>query len=112
ALLTYHGALRHVTGPSWGLVRRRSDEAGSGRVVLASGVGVLVWGVGGLGRRGFVAGVAGVVRGHEVPLARAFHQGPALVGLEVVVVLAEAIEQLQQRDVAVGPVQAVVGLQA
>ena len=55
--------------------------------------------------------VAGVIGGHERPLAPPVDQGPALVGLAVVVELAQPVEQVQHGDVGLGPVDAVVGLQ-
>src|SRR2546426_12431618 len=52
-----------------------------------------------------------VVGGDEVALAPALDEGPALQGLEVVVVAAEMVQELEQGDVALGPVDAVVDLQ-
>src|SRR5947209_13630849 len=52
-----------------------------------------------------------VVGRHEGPFAPALDQGPALQGLEVVVVAAEMVQELEQGDVALGPVDAVVDLQ-
>ncbi|MDP9440953.1 MAG: hypothetical protein M3P34_01970 [Actinomycetota bacterium] len=58
-----------------------------------------------------MAGVARVALGHHQPLPGAFDEGPALVGLEVVVMLAERIEKAEQGDLAGGPVDTVVVLQ-
>ena len=45
-----------------------------------------------------------------LPLAPPGHQRPALVGLLVVVELAQPVQQLEHGEVALGPLQAVVGL--
>ena len=49
-----------------------------------------------------MAGVTGVLGGHEGPLALACDQAPALVGLEVVVELAQPVQQLKDGDVGLG----------
>ena len=62
------------------------------------------WGMG-------VAGMARVIGRDEGPLAPALRQGPAVDALEVVVVGAQPIEQVEDGEVAGGPGQAVVVLQ-
>src|SRR5438309_4555516 len=59
---------------------------------------------------GPVLGVAGVVGADHGALAAAFHQGPALVALLVVVVTAVAVEPVEEREVGLGPLVAVVPL--
>lgn len=73
-----------VLGPALALARSRSPPAHGG-------------GGGALGR-------------HAGPFAFALHQGPAPVGLLVVVKFAQPVQQLEHGDVASGPVGAVVGL--
>src|SRR3954463_8450493 len=51
-----------------------------------------------------------IVGRHEGPLAHTLDQAPALVGLQVVVVTAVAVEAVEGRAVGPGPVLAVVPL--
>ncbi len=55
-------------------------------------------------------GVSRILGPDEGPLARTFHEGPSFVGLEAVMVTAEAIKQVEDGHVALGPVDAVVHL--
>jgi len=55
--------------------------------------------------------MAEIVGAHEGPLAPAGHKGPALAGLEVVVMGAEPVEELEHRAVTSSPVDTVVVLQ-
>src|SRR5207248_3079119 len=59
---------------------------------------------------GPVLRVCRVVGRHEGPLAHTLDQAPALVGLQVVVVTAVAVEAVEGRAVGPGPVLAVVPL--
>ncbi len=57
-----------------------------------------------------VVGVAGVVGGDEGAFAGAGGEGPAVVGLELVVVVAEGVELVEAGVVGAGPGVAVVDL--
>src|SRR5437762_473993 len=59
-----------------------------------------------------VVGVVGVVGWDHGAFTFAFHQRPAVVGLLVVVMVAVAVDAVGGRGVGVGPVVAVVVLQA
>src|SRR5207248_2834970 len=57
-----------------------------------------------------VLGMSGIVGRHERPGPHAFHQGPTVVRLLVVVVAAVAVEAVEGRAAGAGPVLAVVPL--
>ena len=63
------------------------------------------------GRFRALARMAGVVGRDERPLASSVHQSPALIGLLVMVELAQPLEQVQHGDVDLGPIDPVVGLE-
>src|SRR5262249_19204851 len=52
-----------------------------------------------------------VIGRNEGAFSATFHEAPPVVGLQVVMVGAEPVEELEDRRVGLGPVFAVVGLQ-
>jgi hypothetical protein len=90
-----------LCSPSLTLCGQPDAGAGAGRSTTPAALGLCK------GR----AGVAGVARGDKCSLAPALDERPALVGLQGVVAPAEPVEQVEDGDMGLGPLDAVVGLQ-
>jgi hypothetical protein len=56
--------------------------------------------------------MAGVAGRDKVSLARSLHQGPSVVGLEPVVMGAEPVEQIENRELGLDPIEAVIRLKS
>src|SRR4051794_32728770 len=61
---------------------------------------------------GILLRMSRVIRWHERPLAPAAHERPVVVGLEIVMVLAESVQQIEQGELPSCPRVAMVGLES